>query len=72
MADSGVTAATRLQQARTELVLSQPFFGVLALAGQWAGGGPPGWAGLPLAYPAVAAAPAAAGVLWMARRAGRW
>ena len=44
-------------------------FGALALAGQWTGGGPPGWAGLPLAYPAVVAAPAAALVLWLARRA---
>jgi hypothetical protein len=44
-------------------------FGALALAGQWTGGGSPGWTGLLLAYPAVAAAPAAAAVLWMARRA---
>jgi hypothetical protein len=44
-------------------------FGALALAGQWTGGGSPGWTGLPLAYPAVAAAPAAAAVLWTARRA---
>jgi hypothetical protein len=43
-------------------------FGALALAGQWAGGGPTGWAGLPLAYPAVAAAPAAALVLRLAQR----
>jgi hypothetical protein len=44
-------------------------FSALALAGQWTGGGPPGWAGLPLAFPAVAAAPAAALVLLIARRA---
>jgi hypothetical protein len=44
-------------------------FGALALAGQWTGGGSPGWAGLPLAYPAVAAAPVAAAVMWTARRA---
>jgi hypothetical protein len=42
-------------------------FGALALAGQWTRG-PEGWAGLPLAYPAVAAAPAAAIVLGLARR----
>jgi hypothetical protein len=46
-------------------------FGALALAGQWTGGGLPGWAGLPLAYPAVVAAPAASAVLWTARRAVR-
>ncbi len=44
-------------------------FGALALLGQWPAGGSPGWAGLPLAYPAVAAAPAAALVLRLARRA---
>jgi len=44
-------------------------FGALALLGQWTGGGSTGWAGLPLAYPAVAAAPAAAFVLLLARRA---
>jgi hypothetical protein len=44
-------------------------FGALALAGQWTGDPSPGWAGLPLAYPAVAAAPAAAAVLWTVRRA---
>jgi hypothetical protein len=44
-------------------------FGALALLGQWTGGGSPGWAGLPLAYPAVVAAPAAALVLRLARRA---
>ena len=44
-------------------------FGALALPGQWVGGGAPGWAGLPLAYPAVAAAPAAALVLLLARGA---
>ena len=44
-------------------------FGALALLGQWTAGGSPGWAGLPLAYPAVVAAPAAALVLWLARRA---
>jgi hypothetical protein len=43
-------------------------FGALALLGQWTGGGSPGWAGLPLAYPAVVAAPAAALVLRLARR----
>ncbi len=46
-------------------------FVALALAGQWTAGGSPGWASLPLGYPAVAAAPAAAVVLWAARRAGR-
>ncbi len=44
-------------------------FAALALLGQWTSGGSPGWAGLPLAYPAVAAAPAAALVLRLARRA---
>jgi hypothetical protein len=44
-------------------------FGALALLGQWTGGGSPGWVGLPLAYPAVVAAPAAALVLRLARRA---
>lgn len=44
-------------------------FGALALLGQWTGGGLPGWAGLPLAYPAVVAAPAAVVVLRLARRA---
>ena len=44
-------------------------FGALALLGQWTGGGSPGWAGLPLAYPAVVAAPAAALVLRLARHA---
>ena len=44
-------------------------FGALALLGQWTGGGSPGWAGLPLAYPAVVAAPAAALVLRLARGA---
>ena len=44
-------------------------FGALALLGQWMGGGSPGWAGLPLAYPAVVAAPAAALVLRLARSA---
>ena len=44
-------------------------FGALVLLGQWTGGGAPGWAGLPLAYPAVAAAPAAALVLLLARGA---
>lgn len=44
-------------------------FGVLALMEQWTGGGSPGWAGLPLAHPAVVAAPAAVLVLWLARRA---
>jgi len=43
-------------------------FGSLALPGQWTGGGSPGWVGLPLAYPAVVAAPAAALVLRLARR----
>ncbi|HEY4908839.1 MAG TPA: hypothetical protein VIJ73_05030 [Methylomirabilota bacterium] len=42
-------------------------FGALALAGQWMRGSE-SWAGLPLAYPAVAAAPAAAIVLGLARR----
>jgi hypothetical protein len=42
-------------------------FGALALAGQWTSGSE-SWAGLPLAYPAVAAAPAAAIVLGLARR----
>jgi hypothetical protein len=44
-------------------------FGALALLGQWTGGGSPGWAGLPLAYPAVVAASAAAIVLRLARHA---
>jgi len=44
-------------------------FGALALLGQWSGGGLTGWAGLPLAYPAVIGAPAAALVLRLARRA---
>jgi hypothetical protein len=44
-------------------------FGAMALLGQWTGGGSPGWAGLPLAYPAVVAAPTAALVLWLARGA---
>jgi hypothetical protein len=44
-------------------------FGALALLGQWTGGGSPGWVGLPLAYPAVVAAPVAALVLRLARRA---
>jgi hypothetical protein len=44
-------------------------FGALALVGQWTGGGSPGWIGLPLAYPAVVAAPAAALVLRLARHA---
>lgn len=44
-------------------------FGALALLGQWTDGGSPGWVGLPLAYPAVVAAPAAALVLRLARRA---
>jgi hypothetical protein len=43
-------------------------FAALALLGQWTGGGSPGWAGLPLAYPAVAAAPVAVLVLRLARR----
>jgi hypothetical protein len=43
-------------------------FAALALLGQWTGGGSPGWVGLPLAYPAVAAAPAAVLVLRLARR----
>jgi hypothetical protein len=43
-------------------------YAALALAGQWAGGGSPGWEGLPMAYPAVVAAPAAALVLRLARR----
>ena len=55
--------------ASREGTLGLGIFGALALAGQWTGGGSPGWTGLPLAYPAVAAAPAAAAVLWMARRA---
>ena len=54
-------------------------FGTLALAGQWTGGGTlsstgggiGGWTGLPLAYPAVAAAPVAAAIVWAARRAAR-
>jgi hypothetical protein len=46
-------------------------FAALALLGQWTGGGSPGWAGLPLAYPAVAAAPTAAFVLRLARRASK-
>ena len=45
-------------------------FAALALAGQWTRG-VEGWAGLPLAYPAVVAAPAAALVLRLARRARR-
>jgi len=44
-------------------------FGVLVLLGQWTGVGAAGWAGLPLAYPAVVAAPAAALVLLLARGA---
>ena len=43
-------------------------FAVLTLAGQWTRGSE-AWAGLPLAYPAVVAAPAAAVVLLLARRA---
>jgi len=42
-------------------------FGALSVAGQWTRGSE-SWAGLPLVYPAVAAAPAAALVLWLARR----
>jgi len=42
-------------------------FGALSVAGQWSRGSE-SWAGLPLAYPAVAAAPAAALVLGLARR----
>ena len=42
-------------------------FGTLALAGQWTRASE-SWARLPLAYPAVAAAPAAAIVLGLARR----
>lgn len=44
-------------------------FGALALLGQWTGGGTAGWVGLPLAYPVMIAAPAAALVLGLARRA---
>jgi len=43
-------------------------FGVLTLAGQWTRGSE-AWAGLPLLYPAVVAAPAGAVVLLLARRA---
>ncbi|HEV2053903.1 MAG TPA: hypothetical protein VGV06_01880 [Methylomirabilota bacterium] len=46
-------------------------FAALALLGQWTVGGSSGWVGLPLAYPAVVAAPAAALVLRLARRAGK-
>jgi hypothetical protein len=42
-------------------------FGALAVAGQWTNVSE-SWAGLPLAYPAVVAAPAAALVLGLARR----
>jgi hypothetical protein len=42
-------------------------FGTLAVAGQWTNVSE-SWAGLPLAYPAVVAAPAAALVLGLARR----
>ena len=45
-------------------------FGALALGGQWTRG-VEGWAGLPLAYPAVVAAPVAALVLRLARRPRR-
>ena len=44
-------------------------FAALALLGQWTSGGLSGWAGLPLVYPAVVAAPAAALVLLLARGA---
>ena len=43
-------------------------FAALALAAQWSDRAVPGWAGLPLAYPAVIAAPASALVLWLAGR----
>jgi hypothetical protein len=43
-------------------------FGALALLGQWTSGSSSGWPGLPLAYPAVVAAPAAVLVLRLARR----
>jgi len=42
-------------------------FGALAVTGQWTIVSE-SWAGLPLAYPAVVAAPAAALVLGLARR----
>jgi hypothetical protein len=42
-------------------------FGALAVAGQWTNVSEC-WAGLPLAYPAVVAAPTAALVLGLARR----
>ncbi|HWM77971.1 MAG TPA: hypothetical protein VNS56_10365, partial [Methylomirabilota bacterium] len=48
-------------------------FGALAGAGHWAGlgtGSGDAWPSLVLAFPVVAAAPAAALVLWLARRAG--
>jgi len=45
-------------------------FGALALGGQWTRG-VEGWVGLPLAYPAVVAAPVAAIVLRLARRPRR-
>jgi hypothetical protein len=56
-------------------------FGALTVAGHWAGlgarlgagsgtGSGDGWPSLVLAFPAVAAAPTAALVLWLARRAG--
>ena len=45
-------------------------FAALAVAGQWARG-VEGWAALPLMFPAVVAAPAAALVLGLARRARR-
>ena len=45
-------------------------FAVLTLAGQWTRGSD-SWGGLPLAYPAVAAAPAGAVVLLLARRTRR-
>ncbi len=45
-------------------------FGALALGGQWTRG-VEGWAGLPLTYPAVVAAPVAALVLRLARRPRR-
>lgn len=63
--------AARAHWATWAGFLGLAVFAALALLGQWTGGGSPGWAGLPLAYPAVAAAPAAALVLRLARRASK-
>ena len=62
-------AAARARLGTWAGIVGLAVFCALALLGQWTGGGSPGWAGLPLAYPAVVAAPAAALVLRLARRA---